>query len=260
MNIGERRKWNNILIFICCALIIALILTNLKQGEKNLNEIYPIENATKITFNNPEFSYTLAYKKAAWQLTKPFVHSAISENIKQITSIQNSDIYKHIKDYSNISEFGFDENTFLTINKLKIYFGDQSIDTQHRYIKIGERIFLIEDTLYPILSSGPGRWLGKDLLSSNDNLLTSISIGDNLYKEAELINLADAWYDTEANSLFYPADNFITLTTEDIPITVTFANNKTLQFLMHKQRFLVNTTFNLAYELSTDTATNLLTP
>lgn len=259
MNISDRRKWNNILIFVCCAFIIALVVANYKQGEKNLNEIYSRSDAKKIIFSHPAFNYEMQYKKDNWILNKPFKYTLIADRVEQILAIQDSPIYKHIKHFDDIKEFGFNEDTFLKINKLKIYFGDKSINSEHRYIRIDERVFLIDDRIFALLSSGPAYWLDKQILTSSE-LLTSISIKQTLYKEADLIHLADAWYDTQATSLLYPADNFIKPTADDTPITITFANNDTLQFLMHKQRFLVNTTFNLAYELELDNAKTLLTP
>ncbi len=259
MNISERRKWNNLLIFVCCAFILILFLSARQQGEKNLNEVYPPQDITKIAFSSPAHTYSFQNKKDNWQLIKPFKYSGVAERIAEINAIQNSDIYKNIKNVEDITEFGFNDDHYLKLNKQKIFFGDKAINSEHRYIKIKERIFLIDDRIYALLSSGPAYWLDKHILTSSE-LLTSISINDRLYKEEALINLADSWYDITAKNLLYPADNFITPSSEDTPITITFANNETLQFIMHKQRFLLNTTFNLAYELDLADAEKLFKP
>lgn len=259
MKISDRKKWNNILIFICCAFIITFGFLNFKKKENNINEIHSPQSVTKITFKNADFDYTLQHKKSNWQLQRPFRHPVFADRLDKIIAIQNAEIFKHASN-KKLDEFGFNENTYLELNQLKIFFGDQAIDTSHRYTMIRDRVFLIDNAYYQILAAGPAYWLKTDVLPEDGDLLVSISINDNLYKEADLINLADAWYEAKSKQVIYPADQIITPSAEDTSVTVTYANKDTLQFVVHKNSFLMNTTHNMAYELDADTISKLLSP
>lgn len=259
MNINDRKRWNNILIFICCAFIIAFGILNHQPKETNLNEILSNQNLETIRFVNASFDYQLINRDDSWWLQAPFRYPAITNRIAQIENIINADIYKHIKN-DDAEEFGLSDSNYLQINEQIIYFGDQAVDSNHRYIQINQRIFLIDDIYYNVLANGPAYWLSKQVLPENDELLLSISIDNALYSEAELINLAGAWYDAEALNLIFPADDFMQAESNDTNITITFADDSTYQYIFLKERFLMNTNYNLAYELDTDSIANLFTP
>lgn len=259
MNIRERKRWNNLLIFICCAFIITFGILNHQPQEKKINEITGEQNINSIRFVSADFDYAFDEKESLWWLQQPFRYPAIAPRITQIQQILDADIYKHINN-RNAAEFGISDNNYLQLNDLRIYFGDQALDSAHRYVQINERILLIDDIYYTLLNNGPAYWLGKQVLPENDELLLSISINDKLYTEADLINLASAWYDAEADSLIFPADQFMQAAPNDTAITITFADDSTYQYIFLKERFFLNTNYNLAYELTADNAQKLLTP
>lgn len=259
MNIRDRKRWNNILIFICCAFIIAFGILNHQPQEKKIHEISGEESIRSIRFVSAEFDYTFRLKASLWWLQQPFRYPAIASRISQIQQILDADIYKHINN-NNAAEFGISDNNYLQLNEQRIYFGDQALDSAHRYVQINERILLIDDIYYTLLNNGPAYWLGKQVLPENEELLLSISINDSLYTEAELINLASAWYEAEADNLIFPADQFIQPAADDTAITITFTDDSTYQYIFLKERFFLNTNYNLVYELSAENAQKLLKP
>jgi len=101
-----------------------------------------------------------------WQLTKPVDIQANQFRIKTLLNLLSTTSHAQYEtDNLKLEKYGLDKPaTYIIFNDTKIYFGIVNPVNNLRYVKIENKLHLIDDHYYPLLSSQMGTLVARELL------------------------------------------------------------------------------------------------
>jgi hypothetical protein len=125
------------------------------------SEIHSISIYHQQTLNQAVHGVKIEIKKIAnkWQIIKPIEANVDTKKIQHLMTILSDPISAH---YSvkgkDLSLFGLDkERVSLSFNQTKIQFGSLNPITHKRYLRKGETIYIVSETVYGLLVGGVDR-------------------------------------------------------------------------------------------------------
>jgi len=219
----------------------------------------------------------LAKQGEVWQLTHPIQTHANPTRINLLLSLLSSHTYRQqtVSEQQNLEQFGFNNNsTRLQLADQLFVFGGVEPISQQRYLLHNDIIYLIEDTISPLLNTSASSFIDNRLLPNshitkltlplyqqqditNNTLTVSLSEGhwksNPKHASGKLISLVDSWqhayalqvipFDTISEKLVqYVKHNvLIWLENRTAPLQLTL-------YLSDNALFIVNTELKLAYQ------------
>ncbi len=211
---------------------------NTKQKITSLNKT----DINKITIPRKTENIILTRKGNKWFMKSPHAtraHSFRINSLLNLVEIESDNIYstKNL----DLKTFGLDKpRASIIFNNTLIEFGKSNPVNHRRYLKSGENLFLIDDTLYPLISSQPTSFVDLALLSETDNIqkitlpeLTVFKDSNNIWKTKpeniasadDIQNLLQNWKFAKAFAVhaYMPRKNLG-------QIDITVENNKVISF------------------------------
>lgn len=125
------------------------------------SEIHSIRIYHQQIINQTAHSTRIEIKKSAdkWQITKPIKADVDTQKIQHLLTLLSDPISAHYPlKGKDLSLFGLDkERVSVSFNRIKIQFGSLNPITHKRYLRKGETIYIVSETVYGLLVGGVDR-------------------------------------------------------------------------------------------------------
>jgi Domain of unknown function (DUF4340) len=175
------------LIVLLGALISFAVINSSEEKQPSAFSSLKKSDISSIQIEHRETITEIIKSGNIWNIQKPLAVEADEFRIHSILSILSaaSNNYYEI-DKADYKKFSLDTPlTTLTLNHQKFLFGSTSSVNNKRYVLTNNKLFLIDDTIYPLVASGFKNIMRRQLFSSNVNL-TKIRFNDiNVYKNSK---------------------------------------------------------------------------
>lgn len=161
----------------------ARVLTNIKAESINTITIRHNNRVTNIEKTNGH-----------WQITSPVNIAANDFRIGTILKLLSTASYAdYAADSLEPGKYKLEPaDTSITFNKLQIDFGMINPINNYRYVKVNNRIHLIDDHHYPLLSSQPGTLVARTLLPADSKINKLV-----LPEQTLALNSKEIWRSTK---------------------------------------------------------------
>ena len=161
----------------------ARILTNIKAESINTITIRHNNRVTNIEKTNGH-----------WQITSPVNIAANDFRIGTILKLLSTASYAdYAADSLEPGKYKLEPaDTSVTFNKLQIDFGMINPINSYRYVKVNNRVHLIDDHHYPLFSSQPGTLVARTLLPADSKINKLI-----LPEQTLALNSKEIWQSTK---------------------------------------------------------------
>lgn len=237
--------------------------SSLKKSDVNLIQIKHRDTETKISKLGD-----------TWNINKP-IHAEADEfriySILSILSAASNDYYDIEK--TNYKKFALDKPlATLTLNQQNFLFGSTSSVNNKRYVLTNNKLFLIDDTIYPLIASGFKNIMSRKLFPGHINL-SEISFDNVRVFQNEKHSWASNDLVTSSDDLKKYVDNWkhiqaYAVSDASVPYTgtkVTFkiASNKSIELFLQKtdvNTVVINPDLGLSYQFDNSAFDSLIQP
>jgi hypothetical protein len=166
-----------LLNFVLLALVIALVIIVYSSTDEHAHEVTLLttlspDAITDIRIHHNQRETVLHKQDDGWKMTQPISIEAngfrINTLLKLLTATSQADYAVAGLD---LAQYGLEKPaTSIRFNDLEIAFGISNPVNGLRYVRIGERVHLIDDSFYPLLSSQTGALVARELLPQDADI------------------------------------------------------------------------------------------
>jgi hypothetical protein len=159
------------------ALVIALTMIVYNSSDKDADKVTPLTTLTPSAINDIRIHHnhheTVLHKQDGdWKITQPINIKAndfrINTLLKLLTTTSQAD---YAIDGLDLAKYGLEQPaTTIRFNDTKIAFGISNPVNGLRYVRVGDRMHLIDDSFYPLLSSQTGALVARELLPQDADI------------------------------------------------------------------------------------------
>jgi len=167
MQVNKKRLIQNILLLLIVGSLILFISTREEDGAELHKTLYDKsfgDEVTQITIHvEGHDDVVIQNKGKAWNVVKPTEFEADVEKVQLLFTLlsENADSSYDIKG-KDLASFGLDKDRLsIRFNTVKLVFGNYNQVTQQRYILKGERMFLVAETISPLMRLGADGFKSK---------------------------------------------------------------------------------------------------
>ena len=153
------------------ALVIALSMIAYRSTDKDADKVIPLtmlapDSISEIHIRHNQRETELRKQGDRWVMTQPIRINAnnfrINTLLKLLTTTSQAD---YAIDGLDLAKYGLDQAaTSIRFNDSEIAFGISNPVSGLRYVRVGDRVHLIDDSFYPLLSSQTGALVARELL------------------------------------------------------------------------------------------------
>ncbi|MCW8955646.1 MAG: DUF4340 domain-containing protein [Gammaproteobacteria bacterium] len=175
-----RNLFNLLLLFIVLALIGLSIVTINNKQSKNITLLnIQRDDINQITIPRDQGDIVLYKNSDDWIMTQPYTARAHSFRIDKLLDLLDVDIEKSYQiEPEKLQSFGLDTpRASIVFNDQAVHFGKTNPVSNKRYIQAGKFITLIDDQLYPLISSQPSSFIDLKLFDGKHRI-TSLHLPD----------------------------------------------------------------------------------
>lgn len=151
---------------------------------------------------------TLARDSEGWQLTDPFPARASATRIQLLLDLLSMPVQGHFSPAADVSlePFGLAEPAMVVLmNDAYFAFGEQESLSRQRYLLHGDTIYLIDDTLTPLLRSGAASFVDNRLIADKQRIyrlrLPQVDAGEPDFGRQTLIEFSDEKWQSDQQDL-----------------------------------------------------------
>ena len=122
---------------------------------------------------NEKNTISLIKQGDSWQIDHPIQAKANDVKVKLLLSVLNSTIYSQTKitEFIDLSQFNLEPPAFsLYLNDQRFDLGDIESLTKHRYLRYGNTVYLVDDTIAPLLNSSINSFIENRLIAENQQI------------------------------------------------------------------------------------------
>lgn len=179
---------------LALVVILGLVIFNLRDDsdEYRLSSLNP-DDITAVEIAHRERYVVLKKTNGQWQMTRPIQIAANNFRVGSLLSLINTTTHaSYDVDSLDLSKFKLDQpRTILRVsdgsNEIQFEFGASNPVNRLRYVRVGERMHLIDDHFYPLVASQLGTLVSLDLLPGIEQI-TALSL-----PEAKLLYRNNSW-------------------------------------------------------------------
>ena len=248
------------LAIILVTLIFIAVISN--RENTSVSEFTPLQysdiNSIEIKHNKTLIKLNKTDQR--WRITTPLEITADKFRVDAIISLLTLDSESSyaIND-TDLKKYSLSPaKASLRLNQQEFLFGTTSSVNNKRYVLTQNKLFLIDDTIYPLITAGYKNIMHRRLLDSQSNITDIKSKDFHVYKNTSwktdkqtisadaLKKFVDNWKFIQAytvNSAIVPyAGN---------PVYITTTDNKVIEFIINKNEFstsIINPTLGLSYQ------------
>ena len=146
-----------------------------QNGTKKLSPV-SADSINQISIHHQQREILLNKSGQQWFLVKPIEIAANQFRIKTLLNLLSTDsLAQYNRDDLKLNNFGFNTtDTHISFNNTKISFGMTNPMNNLRYVEINNKLHLINDHFYPLLSSQIGTLIARELLANSTNIIKMI--------------------------------------------------------------------------------------
>jgi hypothetical protein len=190
-------------------LIIVITLLWFSQREPTTSQTdTKISNLTaedihSIQIQRPNGTIIIERQQGQWILTEPFKARANTTRTKLLLSLLSSHVSGQFQplDQASLNQFGLAEpESQLLLNGERFLFGSLESLSQQRYVWHNDMIYLIEDTIPPLLKASAGSFVDNRLINENKTL-TQLSLPINTNSQPLKISLNQGHWQSDNQSI-----------------------------------------------------------
>jgi len=166
-----------LLNFVLLALVIALVIIVYTSTDKDADKVTLLTTLSpdvisEIQIHHNHHETVLRKQGDRWKMTQPIHVDAndfrINTLLKLLTTNSHADYDVAALD---LLQYGLNQpTTWIRFNDTDITFGISNPVNGLRYVRIGERMHLIDDSYYPLLSSQTGALVARELLPQDADI------------------------------------------------------------------------------------------
>jgi hypothetical protein len=174
-----RKRWllNLTLLGIILVLVALVIYTNEQQKPTEQPKLTDLEagKVQNIRIERADKAPISLMKDALgfWQMTAPFNLPANTYQVERLLQTLSARDYKSLEaDNLNLADFKLSPPlATVKFDQLTVAFGDNSpLEDGQRYVRVNQKIYLLTDTLYYLLSSDALTFANRSLLGNNPKI------------------------------------------------------------------------------------------
>ncbi len=164
------RRWiiNFILIFLIVLFTYIGNHFDVKTGYQQQQRITTVEAADigRVEIKTPQSTLVLSRSGDGWRIDSPIQWSADRGNVERLIAIVDAETDSQLDaDEIDLSTLGLDlPKALLRLDDTQVLFGATNNIGERRYVKIGERVYLLPDVHLPFISQGLLSVLDRRLL------------------------------------------------------------------------------------------------
>ncbi|MDH5471366.1 MAG: DUF4340 domain-containing protein [Gammaproteobacteria bacterium] len=168
------RGYLNIFLLILVILLVSFIIWNNNETSYLKLKITNLEKdeINIITIPREKGDIILKSTTSGWLMHSPYKirgHEFRINQLLNLTQLIAENSYE--TGDLNLSQFNLDpSDTSIIFNKTTLEFGTTNPVNLMRYIKSGNKLFLVKDTIYPLLRSQPTSFISLSLLPENSTI------------------------------------------------------------------------------------------
>ncbi|MCW8830291.1 MAG: DUF4340 domain-containing protein [Gammaproteobacteria bacterium] len=163
---------NFLLLLLAVSLGLFLFTDDINQnGIRPLSSI-EADSINHINIQHNQREIVLQKTGAEWQLTEPVNISANQFRIKTLLNLLGTDSHaQYNTDQLELNKYGLDEaRTSIHFNQARFIFGIVNPMNNLRYVMYNQQLHLIDDHVYPLLSSQIGTLVARELFPAETNI------------------------------------------------------------------------------------------
>jgi len=171
----QTRLLVNLGLFIFLSSLFGFIFFSPTDNDSNnIKKITSLDKTSinKITILREAEAILLVKKNNTWFMKSPHTtraHTFRINSLLNLLELETSDSYN--AEDLNLKKFSLDKpRAKIKFNNTLIEFGKTNPINYQRYLKIGKKLFLVDDNLYPLISSQPTSFVDLSLLSTTDKI------------------------------------------------------------------------------------------
>jgi len=186
----QKKLVTNLVLFFILLVLIGLILSGKDKNDSYipLTEVNK-DNISEITIYRENQNIVLTKKNNVWRMTQPLNVLANEFRVKTLLALLNTNIDKQYNiDEVDLKTYGLQPpRAHIQFDQTHIYFGKTSPVNAMRYLQVNNKMYLLFDELYPLVSSQPTSFVDLSLLPQNA-AIKNITLPD-----MQLIKSANSW-------------------------------------------------------------------
>jgi len=173
---SSRVLLNLVLITAFIALAAIAALTARKEAPANEFSPLTVSQINKIVISNNSTVTTLSKSNDTWKIQAPVTIEADDFRTHAILNIlKSTSVSPYTVDKKDLKKYSLDPAlAILTLNDQDILFGTTSAVNDKRYVYTNEKLFLIDDQFYPLITSGYKNLMRRQLFPAASSI-TKIS-------------------------------------------------------------------------------------
>lgn len=157
------------IMLLTLVIVLSMIASKYKPedaGEATSLTSLSSRAVTDIRIHHNRREIVLHKQQDGWKMLKPILIDANDFRINTLLKLLNTTSHA---DYDitglDLASYGLDQPiTSVRFNDIEIFFGISSPVNGKRYVRVGDRMQLIDDSYYPLLSSQTGTLIARELL------------------------------------------------------------------------------------------------
>lgn len=262
-----------LVIFLAALISLALIINNKEKPASVFSQLNKKDISTVLIEHNNIITQ-IDNSANTWRITKPVTVEADDFRIQAILNLLNEPVNTYYDiEPSDYKKFSLDPALAnLKLGQQEFLFGSTSAVNNMRYVLTNNKLFLVEDTFYPLITAGYKNLMRRYLFDSHTEF-TDIRFNDtHVYQNNKASWQADK-LQTSADDLKRYVDNWkyiqayaVTAATapySGIKVTFTTAENKVIVRFLQKtdiNTVVINPQTGLSYQFDISAFESLTKP
>jgi hypothetical protein len=264
----------NLVLLLAVAGLAALVFVS-QSGQSQQATLTTLDKSTVSTITIPRADKNIVLQKSAngWRMQSPYAMNAHAFRVNRLLDLLAQKIEKcYDINGQNLKQYDLDPpRAEIRFDSTSIQYGNTNTVNQKRYVRAGNRLCLISDDLYPLISAEPSSFVDVDILPASGDIIALQLPGMNLGRQADkswknekgeiiaadrMQQLLDAWLNAQAFGVhaYLKRDNAG-------KIVLRYADNSRLEFDVIQTRdwlILGRADLGVEYHLALDQAQELL--
>jgi len=168
------RSWLNLLLLLITLALISITIQTLNNKQTTKITLLDIKrnDVQKITIPRNQSSIVLSKNNNNWHMINPYNVRAHSYRIEKLLDLLDTDIsHTYQIKPDKLKSFGLEKpRATIIFNIHPIHFGRSNPVSNKRYIQTEQFITLIDDQIYPLISSQPSGFVDLKILDDKQRI------------------------------------------------------------------------------------------
>ena len=193
---------NLVLLLAAITLALAAWYVYQDKNKEHYLSALDISQVNTITIPRTQGDIILNRRQDSWRMEKPYALPAHDFRVQTLLGLLQTPVTQaYSSNELDLTQFGLQPaRAIIRFNDVEIQFGKSNPVNNKRYIQNANKIYLLDDTLYPLISAEASSFVNLSLLDSSSSIVKLELPGLTLQKDS-----AQQWHDNNGKTV--AADN-----------------------------------------------------